>query len=107
MTEPQPRTGRVAFRSQGPLSVALEMLDASADAAVAEQRRSARGHRREDRQSVDGFVSARAGARAARRSVEGKTRISEGRLGHGLRPYEVHGANIAIDMTATAAEAKG
>src|SRR5581483_10578762 len=39
--------------------------------------------------------------------VEGKTRISEGRLGQLLGPYEVTGANIAIDMTATAAEARG
>jgi len=29
MTEPLPRTGRVAFRGQGPLSLALEMLDSA------------------------------------------------------------------------------
>ena len=40
-------------------------------------------------------------------TVEGKTRISEGRLGQALGPYEVHGANVAIDMTTTAVEAKG
>jgi polyisoprenoid-binding protein YceI len=40
-------------------------------------------------------------------TVEGKTRISEGRLGQTVGPYEVHGANVAIDMTTTAVEARG
>ena len=39
--------------------------------------------------------------------VEGKARISDGRLKQALGPYDMHGANIAVDMTATAVEAKG
>ncbi len=38
--------------------------------------------------------------------LEGKTRITEARLGQALGPYQVHGANITIDMTPTAAEAR-
>src|SRR5262249_42810831 len=39
-------------------------------------------------------------------AVGGKGRISGGGLGQLFAPYEVHGANVLIDMTATAVEAR-
>ena len=106
MTEPLPRTGKVAVRGQGPLSLVLEMLDAEPlqllqtnDIALA---------------GIDGKVDSQfslslpLGQPLEPRdvTVEGKARISEGRLGQVLAPYEVHGANVAVDMTATAVEAR-
>ena len=107
MTEPLPRTGRVAFRGQGPLSLALEMLDRRAVPYAAEERRAPPG--------IDGKIDGQLTVsmplgrplEPGDVTVEGKTRISEGRLGHTLGPYEVHGANVAIDMTTTAVEARG
>ena len=106
MTEPLPRTGRVAFRGQGPLSLALELLDAEPFHLLEKNDVPLAG--------IDGkidsqlTVSVPLGQALEPRdvTVEGKTRITEGRLGHGLAPYEVHGATVAIDMTTTAAEAR-
>jgi hypothetical protein len=107
MTEPLPRTGRVAFRGQGPLSVALEMLDSEPFHLLQKSGVPLAGIDGK----VDGqlTVSMPLGHALEPRdiTVEGKTRISEARLGHALGPYEVHGANVAIDMTTTAVEARG
>ena len=107
MTEPMPRSGRAAFRMQGPLSMALEMLDAEPVRYLEKNEIPIAGIEGK----VDGqlTVSMPLGRHLepADFKVEGKTRISEGRLGQLLGPYEVTGANIAIDMTATAAEARG
>jgi hypothetical protein len=107
MKEPLPRTGRIAFRGQGPLSLALEMLDSEPFLLLQRGGLTTAG--------VDGKVDAQLtvamplGQPLEPRDVqvEGKTRVSEARLGQVFGPYEVHGANIAIDMTPTAAEAKG
>ena len=107
MKEPLPRTGRAAFRMHGPLSAALEMLDAEPLQILQNNGLTIAG--------VDGKVDGQLtasmplgqplGPRDV--TVEGKARVTEGRLGQMLGPYEVSGANIAIDMTATAAEARG
>ena len=108
MKEPLPRTGRVALRGQGPLSVALEMLDRRAVPPAAEGRPEP-WPASTARSTAQLTVSFPLGQALEPRDVkvEGKTRITEARLGQALGPYEVHGANITIDMTPTAAEAKG
>jgi len=107
MTEPLPRTGRVAFRGQGPLSLALEMLDSAPFQLLQKNGIPLAGIEGK----VDGQLTVSMPLGHALEPheirVEGKTRISEGRLGHAVGPYEVHGANVAIDMTATAVEARG
>jgi hypothetical protein len=106
MSEPLPRTGKVAVRGQGPLSLALEMLDVAPLELFQSNGISLA--------SIDGKVDSQItvsmplGQPLEPRdvTVEGKARISEGRLGQMFAPYEVHGVNVAIDMTATAVEAK-
>jgi hypothetical protein len=107
MKEPLPRTGHIAFRGQGPLSVALEMLDGEPFQLLQKGGLNPAG--------IEGKVDAQlAVALPLGRPLEprdlkidGRTRITEARLGHVLGPYEVHGGNIVLDMTPTAAEAKG
>ena len=107
MKEPLPRTGHIAFRGQGPLSVALEMLDSEPFQLLQKAGLGPAG--------IEGKVDAQlAVAMPLGRpleprdlKIEGKTRISEARLGHVLGPYEVHGGNVVLDMTPTAAEARG
>ena len=106
MTEPLPRTGKVAVRGHGPLSLVLEMLDVEPLQLLQANGIALAG--------IDGKVDSQItlsmplGQRLEPRdvTVEGKARISEGRLGQLFAPYEVHGANVAIDMTATAVEAR-
>jgi AsmA-like C-terminal region len=106
MSEPLPRTGKVAVRGQGPLSLALEMLDVAPLELFQGKGISLAGV--EGKVDSQIIVSMPLGQPLEPRDVtiEGKARISEGRLGQMFAPYEVHGANVAIDITATAAEAK-
>ena len=107
MKEPLPRTGRIAFRGQGPLSVALEMLDREPFQLLQKGGLNPAG--------IEGKVDAQLavalplGQALEPRDlkIEGKTRISDARLGQVLGHYEVHGANVTLDMTPTAAEARG
>ena len=107
MKEPLPRTGHIAFRGQGPLSVALEMLDGEPFQLLQKAGLGPAG--------IEGKVDAQlAVAMPLGRpleprdlKIEGKTRISEARMGAVLGPYEVHGGNVVLDMTPTAAEARG
>lgn len=107
MTEPYPRTGRVAFRGQGPLSVALEMLDGEPFRLLQRGGLSPAGM--EGKVDAQLTVAMPLGQALEPRDVkvEGKTRVTEARLGQALGPYEVHGANFTIDMTPTAAESRG
>jgi hypothetical protein len=107
MKEPLPRTGHIVIRGQGPLSVALEMLDREPFQLLQKSGLNPAG--------IEGKVDAQLaivlplGQVLEPRDVkiEGKTRISDARLGQVLGHYEVHGANVTLDMTPTAAEAKG
>ena len=107
MKEPLPRTGRIAFRGQGPLSVALEMLDGEPFQLLQKNGLNPAGIEGK----VDGqlAVAMPLGQALEPRDlkIEGKTRISDARIGQLLGPYEVHGANVTLDMTPTAAEARG
>lgn len=107
MKEPLPRTGRAAFKLQGPLSAALEILDGEPLQLMQKNGLPIAGveGKVEGQMTVSMPLGQALGPRDV--TIEGKTRISEGRLGQMLGPYEVSGANIAIDMTATAAEARG
>jgi hypothetical protein len=107
MHEPLPRTGRVVLRGQGPLAAALELLDREPFQFAHKNGIALAG--------IDGKVDAQLslsmplGQPLEPRDVkiEGKTRISEARLGQALGHYDIHGANVAIDMTPTAVEARG
>ena len=107
MKEPLPRTGRVALRGQGALPVALEIVDRAPFQLLQKSGLSPAGS--DGKFDTQLTLSFPLGEAIEPRDVvvEGKARISEGRLGQALGPYQVHGANIAIDVTSTAAEAKG
>jgi hypothetical protein len=107
LQEPPPRTGRVAVKAQGPLPVVLGLLDDEALAALKSYGVSTA--------SVDGRIDGQVtislpleqefGLRDVR--LEGKGRISEGRVRQVMGDYDIAGANITLDMTGVAIEAKG
>ena len=107
MHEPLPRTGHVVVKAQGPLAAAVELLDREPFQLLQKSGLTLTG--------IDGKVESQLsvsiplGEAFEPRDVklEGKTRISDGRLVQALGPYDVHGANIVIDMTSTAVEARG
>jgi hypothetical protein len=107
LKEPLPRTGRVALRAQGPLSAAVELLDGEPFHVLQASGVSAAGIEGK----IDGQVTLSLPLDRSLEprdlKVEGKARISDGRLRQALGPLDVTGANMAIDMTGSAVEAKG
>jgi hypothetical protein len=107
ISQPLPRTGHFAFKAQGPLSLALEMVDQDPINALQGSSASLAG--------IDGKVDAQLTLsmplgevpKAGEVKVEGKARITEGRLKQAVGPHDVTGANVAVDLTGTAIEAKG
>ena len=101
MTEPLPRTGAIAFRGAGTAVAGAGDARRRAVPRSAGQRHRAR--RRSTARSTASSRSshaARPAAGAARRQGA-RARRASARAAWGRRfgPYEVHGANIAIDMT--------
>jgi AsmA-like protein/uncharacterized protein DUF3971 len=108
MTEPPvARTGRVSARVQGPLAVPLDMLGREPFNAL---QGSGVNLANMDGKLEGQLTLAMPLGRpltAADVKVEGKVRVSEGRLRHAVGAFDVTAANIAIDMTDAAVEASG
>ena len=105
---PDARTGRINVKMQGPVAVPLEMIGREPFNALQGTGVALAG--------IDGkldgqlVVTIPLGDRPltpADVKVEGKVRVSEGRLKHAFGPYDVTGASIAIEVTDAAVEASG
>ena len=96
MQEPMPRTGHITAKMQGPLSLALEMLaqepfnvlhDSGLNPATVEGKLEAQLSLALPLQHV---------VTPADLKIDGKARISDGRLPQVFPPYDVNGANIVL-----------
>jgi hypothetical protein len=108
MSEPPlARVGHVNAKVQGPVAVPLEMLAREPFSALQGTGLALAG--------VDGKVDGQIAIAVplgqaltpADVKVEGKVRVSDGRLKQALGPYDVTAANVSIDMTDAAVEASG
>jgi hypothetical protein len=108
MTEPPlARTGHVSAKVQGPVAVALEMLAREPFNALQGTGLALAG--------VDGKVDGQLAIALPLGQpltpgdvkVEGRVRVSDGRLKQALGSYDVTAANVSIDMTDAAVEAGG
>jgi hypothetical protein len=107
MNDPQPRVGQIALKVQGPVSLALELLDREPFHALQDTGLTV--------SAIEGKLDGQLAIalplgpelQAAEAKIEGKIRISEGRVRQALGPHDIHGANIGIELTSTAVEAKG
>ena len=107
MQEPLPRTGRLTVKAQGPLSLAVEML--------AEEPFNALQDSGLNPASIDGKLEAQLALAlplqqpmsAADVKIDGKVRISDGRIPQIFPPYDLHGANVVLELTGGAVEARG
>jgi AsmA-like C-terminal region len=107
MQEPMPRTGHITAKVQGPLSLALEM--------VAQEPFQVFKDTWINPSTADGKLEAHISlalplqhvVTPADLKIDGKARISEGRMPQIFPPYDMHGANILLELTGTAVEARG
>ena len=106
LDEPLPRTGHLALRGQGPLAVAFEMLDQSTLRSLQSAGLTLAG--------IDGKLDANVNAKIQLTPqmqprdavVEGKVRVSDGRVRNALGSLDAQGVNLLVDVSATAAEGK-
>jgi hypothetical protein len=106
LNEPMPRTGLLALKGQGPLTLALEMLDQNAQRALQEGGITLAG--------IEGKLDANVNVKLPltpqlelRNSVvEGWLRVSDGKMRNVLGSYDAQGVNLVVDLSAAAAEAK-
>jgi AsmA-like C-terminal region/Protein of unknown function len=107
MQEPMPRTGHITAKTQGPLSLALEMLAQEPFNVLQDSGLNPA--------TVDGKLEAQLSlalplqhaVAPADLKIDGKARISDGRMPQVFPPYDVQGANIVLELTGTAVEARG
>ncbi|MBX9592211.1 MAG: hypothetical protein K2X43_23205 [Hyphomonadaceae bacterium] len=106
LDEPLPRTGHLALKGQGPLTMAFEMLDQSTLHALKSAGLATAG--------VDGKLDVNLSVKLPltpqlqiRDAVaEGKVRVSDGKVRNALGSLDAHGINLTIDLSATAADGK-
>jgi hypothetical protein len=104
---PDDRTGTVNAKIQGPLAVPLDMLNREPLNALQGTGLTLAG--------IDGKVDGQLAialplgkpVTTGDVKVQGKVRVTEGRLKHAFGAYDVTAANIAVEMTDAAVEANG
>jgi hypothetical protein len=107
MQEALPRTGHITAKAQGPVSLALEML--------AQEPFNALEQSGLNPATVDGKLEAQLSlalplqhaVAPADLKIDGKARISDGRIPQVFPPYDIHAANLVLELTGTAVEARG
>jgi AsmA-like C-terminal region len=106
LDEPMPRTGRLALKGQGPLTLALEMLDQNAQRALQEGGITVAGIEGNVEGSVNVKLPLTPQFEMRDSVVEGRLRISDGKLRNVLGSYDAQGVNLTIELSAAAADAK-
>jgi hypothetical protein len=101
------RVGQLVLRAQGPLPTALDLMDREPFRLLQGSGITVAGADGKIDAQLTFLVPLGDAVQARDIRVEGKTRVSEGRLAKGLGPYDIHGANLVFDATQTAVEAKG
>ena len=106
LDEPLPRTGHLALKGQGPLAAALEMLDQDTLRSLQNAGLTLAGidGKLETNVSVKLPLTPQLQPRDA--VVEGRLRVSDGKVRNVLGSFDAQGVNLVVDMSATAAEAK-
>jgi hypothetical protein len=106
LNEPMPRMGHLALRSQAPLSAVLDMLDKETQRSIQSAGLALAG--------IDGRLDASLNVnlpltpemQLRDAAVEGKVRISDGKVRNVLGSLDAQGVNMVVDIGATAAEGK-
>lgn len=106
LDQPMPRVGHLALKGGGPLSAALDLLDKDTRQSLQKAGVVLAG--------IDGKLDANVNVKLALTpqmqprdaAVEGKVRISDGKVRNVLGSLDAQGVNLLVDLSPTAAEAK-
>jgi hypothetical protein len=107
LSEAQPRVGHLAFKGQGSASLLAELIDKEPINAL--QGSGVTPANVEGKFEGQFNVALPLASAIQPRDVKvvGKARITDGRLKQAFDPLDIHGANIAIELSETAVEGRG
>jgi hypothetical protein len=106
LKEPLPRTGVLALKGQGPLTMALDLLDQNTLRAMQEGGLTLAGIEGK----LDGNVNVKLPLipqlQPRDSIIEGKVRVTDGKLRNVFGSYDAQGINLTLDLSPAAAEAR-
>jgi hypothetical protein len=107
LSEPDPRRGQLTLRGSGPLSLALDMIERQAPHILQNSGVQLKGSDGKIDGSVTIALPLVPELQLRDAAVEGRVRISDGRLPQVLGPRDIQGINLTVDIAPAAFEAKG
>lgn len=105
--KPMPRTGTLALRGEGPLSLVIEMLDREAPLLLKDSGLDLAGSDGKVDGSLNISLPLTPELRLRDATVEGRVRVSDAKIGQSFGPLDVQGINVDVDISTGAIEAKG
>jgi hypothetical protein len=107
LSQPTPRHGQLALKGQGPLSLAIDMIQREAPHALQNSGVALTG----SEGLVDGNVTVTIplapGVRMGDVTLDGRVRISDAKVPQAVGKHDVQGINLAVELASGAFEAKG
>jgi hypothetical protein len=103
---PMLRRGRLALKAQGPLALALEMLDPNAQRALREGGIALAGIEGKLDVSVNAALPLTPQFEPRDSVVEGRLRVTDGRLRNFWGALDAQGVNLIVDLSPSAADAR-
>ncbi len=107
LSQPLPRQGRLALRGQGPLSLAIDMLQREAPHVLQNAGVSLPGSDGIIDGSVTVAVPLVPDVQPRDVAVDGRVRISDARVPQAIGKHDVQGINLGVELSPGAFEAKG
>ena len=107
LDQPLPRRGHLALKGQGPLSLAIDMIQRQAPHILENAGVNLAGSDGKIDGSVAISVPLTPEVELRDVSVEGRLRIVDGKVPQALGTHDVQGINLALDISPSAFEAKG
>jgi len=105
--QPMPRRGNLALKGQGPLSLAIDILDREAPHLLQNAGLALTGSDGKVDGSINISLPLTPQLQLQDVVVEGRLRVSDAKVRQAFGALDVQGINVAVDISASAIEAKG
>jgi hypothetical protein len=107
LSQPQPRQGQLVLKGQGPLSLAIDLIEQQAPHVLQNAGVALAGSDGKIEGSVTIRIPLVPEMQLRDVAVEGRVRISDAKVPHAVGPNDVQGINLGVEISPGAFEAKG
>jgi AsmA-like C-terminal region/Protein of unknown function len=106
LNDPLPRSGTLALKGQGPLTMALDLLDQNTLRSLHEGGLTLAGIEGKLEGNVTIKLPLTPQLQPRDGVIEGRLRVTDGKVRNVLGSYDAHGVNLTVDLSAAAADAR-